>query len=124
VGLLAAAEDHPGAEQIVAQVQALAVEPVAVGARGELSLVLLEPPDRSLPLDIRLDAGSLELDDNRLDWSFVVDPLALQPRVRTSFRAPSEPGSYQVRASVGYFICDEQWCRAKRGEVRWTVTVE
>lgn len=122
--LLAASEGRPGAELIAAQVQALEVEPVRVGEQGELSLVLLEPPDRGLPLEIRVEAGAIELDDNRLDWSFVVDPLALQPRVRTRFRAPAEPGSYEVWASVAYSVCDEQWCRVKRGEVRWTVTVE
>jgi hypothetical protein len=122
--MLAGAEPRPGAELITAQVQALEVEAVAVAQRGELSLVLLETPDRALPLEIRIDAGALELDENRLDWSAVVDPLALAPRVRARFRAPSEPGVYEVRASVSYFVCDEQWCRSKQGEVHWTVAVE
>jgi hypothetical protein len=113
----------PGHELIAAEVRALEVEEVVVGQRGELSLVLLEPPDRALPLEIRLDATALELDENRLDWSAVVDPLALMPRVRARFRAPSEPGRYEVRGSVRYFVCDEQWCRSKYGEVHWTVMV-
>lgn len=115
--------EHPGAELIAAQVRALELEPLAVGARGELSLVLLEAPDREMPLEVRIDAGALELEDNRLGWSFVVDPLALQPRVRTSFRAPKQPGVHEVRARVAYSVCDEQWCRRKSGEVRWTVAV-
>ncbi len=119
-----AEEGRPGVELIAAQVQALEVEPVAAAGRGELSLVLLEAPDRALSLEIRIDDAALELDDNRLDWSAVVDPLALQPRVRASFRAPSEPGSYEVRGTVDYSVCDEQWCRRKHGEVRWSVTVE
>ena len=124
-GLWAADDtERPGAEQIAAQVQALELEPLAPGQRGELSLVVLESPDRGLPLEVRVDAGPLELDDNRLDWSFIVDPLALNPRVRTNFRAPREPGSYTVRAAVTYFVCDEQWCRQKHGQVHWTVTVE
>jgi hypothetical protein len=123
-GLLFGTDARPGAELITAQVEALEVSPLAAAARGELSLVLLEPPDRGLPLEIRIAAGPLELDDNRLDWSSVVDPLATSPRVRASFRAPSEPGSYEVVASVDYSVCDEQWCRRKYGEVRWTVLVE
>jgi hypothetical protein len=122
--MLVGAEPRPGAELITAQVQALEVTAVSVGQQGELSLVLLEPPDRALPLSIRIDSGALEFDDNRLDWSAVVDPLALAPRVRTRFRAPSEPGTYEVTASVDYSVCDEQWCRAKHGEVHWTVTVQ
>jgi len=122
--LLIALASSPGHELIAAKVQALEVEAVGVGQRGELSLVLLEPPDRALPLEIRLDASALELDENRLDWSAVVDPLALVPRVRARFRAPSEPGRHEVRATVSYFVCDEQWCRSKRGEVHWTVVVE
>lgn len=128
--LLSAAQSRAGAalnnldESIRAKVQALEVEPVRVDARGELSLVLLEAPDRTLPLSIRIDAGTLELDENRLDWSAVVDPLALAPRVRARFQAPSEPGRHEVHALVSYYVCDEQWCRAKRGQVHWTVTVE
>jgi hypothetical protein len=121
---LAGAEPRPGADLITAQVQALDVDAVFVGQQGELSLVLLEPPDRALPLSIRIDGGALEFDDNRLDWSAVVDPLALAPRVRARFRAPAEPGTYEVRATVDYSVCDEQWCRAKHGEVHWTVTVQ
>ncbi|MFO7567324.1 MAG: hypothetical protein R6X02_32065 [Enhygromyxa sp.] len=124
-GVLAfGADERPGVEQIAAQAEALEVEALAAGARGELSLVLLEAPDRGLPLEVRIEASELELDDNRLDWSFVVDPLALNPRVRTRFRAPPAPGRYQVRASVAYSVCDEQWCRLKRGEVQWAVLVE
>lgn len=126
LAMLIAAESRAGDldEPITAKVQALEVEPVRVGARGELSLVLLETPDRKLPLSIRIDAGTLELDENRLDWSAVVDPLALAPRVRARFQAPSEPGRHEVHAMVSYYVCDEQWCRAKRGQVHWTVSVE
>ncbi len=123
VALLLAAE-RPGAEQIAAQVQALEVAPIAPGGRGELSLVLLEPPDRALPLAIRVDEGALALDEDRLDWSAVVDPLALQPRVRASFVAPAEPGRYEVAAAVDYSVCGEGWCRRKHGRVRWVVVVE
>jgi hypothetical protein len=117
-------EDHPGAELITAQARALDSPPLAPGQRGELSLVLLEAPDRDLPLAVRIDAVALELLDNRLGWSQVVDPLALQPRLRAPFRAPEQPGEYEVRASVEYWVCRQRWCRRKLGELRWSVIVE
>jgi hypothetical protein len=116
--------ERPGTELITAQVRALDSDALAPGQRGELSLILLEAPDRDMPLAVRIDAGSLELLDNRLDWSEVVDPLALQPRLRATFRAPEQPGEYQVRASVEYWVCGERWCRRKLGELRWLVIVE
>jgi len=114
--LLAAAADgdeRAGAELIAAQVSAL-----------ESSLILLEAPDRDMPLAVRIDASSIELVDDRLGWSQVVDALALQPRVRASFRAPAQPGAYEVRASVEYWVCGERWCRRKYGELSWSVVVE
>jgi hypothetical protein len=113
----------PVVESATARVSALPAEPVTIGERGELSLVVLEPPERGLPLEIRIASTALVLDDNRLDWTAVVDPLAIQPRIRASFRAPSDPGEHEVVASVDYSICGEQWCRRKHAEVRWTVRV-
>jgi hypothetical protein len=127
VALLAAAAadgERPGAELITARVSALESPPLSPGQRGELSLILLEAPDRDLPLAVRIDASPLELLDNRVGWAQVVDPLALQPRVRASFRAPEQPGAYEVRASVEYWVCSERWCRRKLGELRWSVIVE
>lgn len=116
--------ERPGTELVTAQARALDSPTLAPGQRGELSLILLEPPDRDMPLAVRIDAQALELLDNRLGWSEVVDPLALQPRLRASFRAPEQPGEYQVRASVEYWVCGERWCRRKLGELRWSVIVE
>lgn len=110
-------------EPIAAKVAVLEVAPVTPGAKGELSLVLLESPERGLPLAVRIAGGELSLTENRLDWSAVVDPGALQPRVRATFRAPDQPGSYVVAASVEYRVCAGAWCRAKRGEVEWRVEV-
>jgi hypothetical protein len=115
---------RPGIELITAQARALDSEPLAPGQRGELSLILLEAPDRDMPLAVRIDASALSLLDNRLGWSQVVDPLALQPRLAASFRAPEQPGAYEVRASVEYWVCGERWCRRKLGELRWSVIVE
>ncbi|MFV8749351.1 hypothetical protein ACNOYE_02240 [Nannocystaceae bacterium ST9] len=121
--LLALADDERDRESIAARVQALPVAPLAAGAQGELSLLLLESPEPSLPLALRIDAGSVALVENRVGWSAVVDPQALQPRLRAPFSAPSEPGTYGVRASVDYQVCAGEWCRHKRGEVEWTIEV-
>jgi hypothetical protein len=118
------ASPEPEDPAVTAAIEALAVAPVVAGGSGELSLVVLERVERGLPLTIRVDAGALTLADNRLDWSAVVDPLASQPRIRARFRAPSEAGRYAVRASVDYYVCSEQWCRRKHGEVSWEVEVE
>jgi hypothetical protein len=116
--------ERPGTELITARARALDGPALAPGQRGELSLVLLEAPDRDMPLAVRLDTVTLELLDNRLGWSQVVDPLALQPRLRATFRAPEQPGAYEVRASVEYWVCGERWCRRKLGELHWSVIVE
>jgi hypothetical protein len=122
--LVTPASERPGTELITAQARALDGPTLAPGQRGELSLILLEAPDRDMPLAVRIDAVALELLDNRLGWSQVVDPLALQPRLRASFLAPEQPGEYHVRASVEYWVCGERWCRRKLGELRWSVIVE
>ena len=116
--------DEPGVDQVItAQVRALPAPTLAPGQAGELSLVLLEAPERELPLLTRVEPCALELVENRLGWSAVVDPLALQPRLRVPITAPSEPGRYEVHASVQYFVCGEQWCRVKRGELDWVLVV-
>jgi hypothetical protein len=120
---LALASEPGDREAIAAKLQTIEVAPLAVGERGELSLVLLESPEPKLPLVVRIAASALVLSENRLDWSAVVDPGALQPRVRASFRAPSEPGRYVVSAEVEYRVCSGAWCRAKRGRVEWVVDV-
>jgi hypothetical protein len=120
---LALASEPGDREAITAKLQTIEVAPLAVGERGELSLVLLESPEPELPLLVRIADSALALSENRLDWSAVVDPGALQPRVRASFRAPSEPGRYVVRAEVEYRVCSGAWCRAKRGSVEWSVEV-
>jgi hypothetical protein len=111
-------------QEIMAKVRALPVPTLAPGQSGELSLLLLEAAERELPLLARVEAGALGLLENRLGWSAVVDPLALQPRLRIPITAPTEPGRYEVHASVDYFVCTQRWCRQKRGELRWELLVE
>ena len=116
-------EGEAEVDLLAARAEALAVEQVNAGQRGELSLVLLEAPERDWPLAVRIDEGALALVDDRLDWGAVVDPLALQPRLRVPFVAPEQAGHYEVRATLSYAVCNEQWCWIKRGELRWTVEV-
>lgn len=121
--MLVAALTAGDTAELAAQAEALAPAPVAPGERGELSLILLEAPARTWPLAVRIDEGEVEVVDDRLGWSAVVDPLALQPRLRVPFVAPAEPGRHEVRASLSYGVCGAQWCWAKRGQLRWWVEV-
>ena len=116
-------DERVGAELIAARAEALEVPPVEAGASSELSLVLLETPDRDLPLLVRLDGGELELAEDRLDGRAIVDPLAVQPRLRTSFVAPTQLGRYEVSATIDYSVCEGRWCRRKHGELRWAIEV-
>ena len=120
VAWLLAGPDH---ELLAAKVEALSLASVAPGERAELSLRLLETPAREWPLSVRIEASALALVDDRLDWSAVVDPLALQPRLSVPFTAPAEPGRYEVRANLSYAVCSEQWCWSRYAELRWTVEV-
>lgn len=106
-----------------AQVEVLEPEVVAPGARGELSLVLLEAPERDLPLELRLEAEGISLLEGRLDWRAVADPLAPLPRLRARFDAPPEPGRYTVEGGVRYSVCDDRWCRTKTRQVTWIFEV-
>ena len=107
-----------------AEVRVLEAEVLGPGERGELSLVLLEGAARDWPLAVRIDEGGVAFVDDRLDWSAVVDPLALQPRLRAPFVAPQQPGSYEVHATISYAVCGPQWCRVKRDTLSWVLEVQ
>lgn len=107
-----------------APVQALAAEPVAPGGNGELSLLVTEPVEAEVPIQVWLSSDALKLKENRLGWRDVVDPQAAQLRIRGSFVAPKEPGEYEVRAEVVYVSCSGRWCRSRHAAVGWTVTVK
>ncbi|SRR5690606_17105338 len=106
-----------------ARVSVPAVSEVAVGASGELSLTILEPPMPGTPIELRLSSERVRLVDNRLGWDDVVDPQARQPRLRGRFIAPDEPGTYAVRGFVMYVTCGPKRCRPRTRSVEWTVTV-
>ncbi|MEM6295821.1 MAG: hypothetical protein AAGA54_31405 [Myxococcota bacterium] len=106
-------------------VQVVEVPPVAPGADGELSVTILQAPMSGVPLELRLQAEGVRVVENRLGWSSVVDPLAQQPRLRTRFVAPAEPGRYVVRGLLRYVTCDEDdTCLPHVVSVSWVVEVE
>ncbi|MEM7151449.1 MAG: hypothetical protein AAF799_01350 [Myxococcota bacterium] len=105
------------------RVQQSPVPPVEPGARGELSVTILDevPPGQSLL--VRLESSAVTVLDNRLGFRDVVDAQAQQLRVRARFVAPEHPGLYEVEGMVEYVSCDEQRCRPHRARVVWTIEV-
>jgi len=105
-------------------VQAAALPAVAPGEAGELSATILETPAPGVPIELRLQAGAVRVTENRLGWSSVVDPQAQQPRLRTRFVAPTEPGSYDIDGVLRYVTCpDDGPCLPHAATIRWTLTV-
>jgi hypothetical protein len=104
-------------------VTALPVEPVAVGARGELSLVLPERVAQDDLFFVWVGPTPLRLAENRLDLRHVVDPQAVRLRLSAPFVAPAQPGDYTVEALALYLRCGARFCRVVHEPVRWTVRV-
>jgi hypothetical protein len=100
-------------------------QPVELGSDPdtELSLLVLERPEVDLPVSIRLRSETVELVENRLGWADVVDAKSSQPRFRTRFANPTQPGEHRIDADVAYVVCGDQWCREKRGRLSWTFVV-
>ncbi len=97
---------------------------LAPGESGELSATILEEPFSGIPIELRLSAGAVKVVENRLGWSSVVDPQAQQPRMRTRFVAPDEPGTYRVEGVLRYVTCaSERRCLPHAAVVQWTVVV-
>ena len=99
------------------------VAPVQAGGAGELSATVLETPAPGVPIELRLRSGAVRVVENRLGWSSVVDPQAEQPRLRTRFVAPSEPGTYRVDGVMRYVTCSDDACSSHAAAVHWTVVV-
>ena len=114
------AAKHPAASARL-EARVVAQAPTFTRAVGELSLLLLERPERDMPLLVHLESESVQLLDRQLDWDEVVDDRAEQPRMRATFRA--EPGTHKVRARIAYVVCGPKWCREKRGQAEWTFVV-
>jgi hypothetical protein len=107
----------------VGRVSAQPIPAVRASTPGELSLTILEPAMAGGAIEVWLASEHVSLPDNRLGQEDVVDPLARQPRIRGRFVAPSEPGEYTVVGHVVYVTCGPRWCRPKRADVQWVVTV-
>lgn len=106
-------------------VQATELPRVAPGKSGELSATILETPQPGVPIELRLSPGAVHVSENRLGWSSVVDPQAQQPRLRTRFVAPDEPGSYRIEGVLRYLTCvDEGPCLPHAAALSWTLVVE
>ena len=63
------------------------------------------------------------LPEDRLGWDDVVDPQAVQPRLRARVVAPARTGVHEVRGFVAYVTCNRDRCRPRVSEVKWSVTV-
>ncbi len=105
-------------------VQAAVLRVAGPGEAGELSATILETPAPGVPIELRLRAGAVRLSENRLGWSSVVDPEAQQPRLRTRFVAPNEPGTYEIQGVLRYVTCEDDGpCLPHAAVVTWTLTV-
>ncbi len=100
------------------------IPPLGPGAAGELSITILETPESGTPIELRLRVPEeIRIATNRLGWDDVVDTRAVQPRLRTRFTAPAEPGSFRVHGLLRYLSCDERTCVPKVVRVSWDVEV-
>ena len=121
---LAVAAAHPVPPPAGA-VRILELRPVAPGQSGELSVTILDTPMAGTPIELRLDDGSgVTLADNRLGWADVVDPQAVQPRLRARFTAPEAPGRYEVVGHLTYVTCAKKRCTHRAAGVRWELVVK
>jgi hypothetical protein len=107
----------PGAVRI------LEVPPIEPGQSGELSVTILDTPMPDTPIELDLAATEVTLADNRLGWADVVDPKAVQPRLRARFTAPREPGTYDVHGQLRYLTCTAKRCVQRMAVVRWELEV-
>jgi hypothetical protein len=123
MGVVAAMSGDPASALLDGRARAQDPDAVVVRSTGELSMTLLDAPHRGTPIELRLEAETVVLPENRLGWQDVVDPQASQPRIRASFVAPDEPGEYVVRGRVSYITCGPKRCRSRVASVSWIVRV-
>lgn len=106
-----------------ARVRVSSPPPLLPGARGELSVTILDAPELVAPPSVRLSSATVELPETRLGEADVVDPQASQPRMRARVVAPSAPGRHEVQGLVEYVTCEQERCRPRRARVVWVVQV-
>jgi hypothetical protein len=120
---LAVAAAHP-VLPLPGAVRILDVPPVAPGESGELSVTILDTPMAGTPIELSLAASAVTLADNRLGWPDVVDPKAVQPRLRARFTAPRDPGHYEVHGQLRYLTCTAKRCVPRMVAVHWELEVK
>jgi hypothetical protein len=120
---LAVAAAHP-VLPLSGAVQILDVPIIAPRGSGELSVTILDTPMAGTPIELSLAPSDVVLADNRLGWPDVVDPQAVQPRLRARFTAPSDPGRYEVHGRLRWLTCTAKRCVPRVAAVRWEITVE
>lgn len=123
LGLAAALAAEQPVSLIDGRAQPQPPAPLHTGQSGELSVTILETPAVGTLVELRLQADTVQLPENRLGWEDVVDPQARNPRIRARIVAPSSPGEYVVRGRLSYVTCSRKTCRPKTANVTWLVTV-
>ena len=119
---LAVAAAHP-VLPMPGSVRILDVPALQPGQSGELSVTILDTPMSGTPIELSLAPSAVTLPDNRLGWSDVVDPQAVQPRLRARFTAPSDPGRYEVHGQLRYLTCTSKRCVPRVVMLRWDLEV-
>lgn len=119
---LAVAAAHP-VLPLPGAVQILDVPPIHPGGSGELSVTILDTAMTGTPIELDLAATEVVLADNRLGWPDVVDPKAVQPRLRARFTAPRDPGRYAVHGRLRWLTCTDRRCVPRTATVRWNIEV-
>jgi hypothetical protein len=119
---LAVAAAHP-VLPLPGSVRILDVPALQPGQSGELSVTILDTPMSGTPIELSLAPSAVTLADNRLGWPDVVDPQAVQPRLRARFTAPNDPGRYEVHGQLRYLTCNKKRCVPRVVTLRWDLEV-
>lgn len=119
---LAVAAHHPAALHD-GRIKLIEPEIMQPGESGEISVTILDEPQRDTPIALDLQSDSVGLLENRLSAADVVDPQAEQPRLLARVVAPDVPGEYAVDGRIQYITCDDHRCRPRLAFVRWSIVV-
>lgn len=98
-----------------------------VGGEGSFSLVIHPKAGKKVHPDAPLEVvfkvvPAAKPAKGKLSRSDVVDKAATAPELRTALRGVSK-GSFNLEASVSFFICTDDWCQRMTDKVTVPVTV-
>jgi hypothetical protein len=100
--------------------------PVAVGARGSVSLTLLPRAGNRLlddgPVLVHVDSDGLAVERSLYRREDAVDPRAEAPRFELAFRAV-QAGRATLHARITLWICRAQRCRPVESEATFHLDV-